>query len=64
MKYKDTGFRALYKNFVAFMLKDNLKQCIEGYPNADKANWNAFTEPFVLDAEICDIVEKMKSRLE
>lgn len=38
MKYKDTGFRALYKNFVAFMLKDNLKQCIEGYPNADKAN--------------------------
>ena len=46
------------------MLKDNLKQCIEGYPNADKANWNAFTEPFVLDAEIYDIVEKMKSRLE
>lgn len=38
MKYKDTGFRALYKNFVAFMLKDNLKQCIEGYPNSDKAN--------------------------
>ena len=25
---------------------------------------NAFTEPFVLDAEIYDIVEKMKSRLE
>lgn len=38
MKYKDTGFRALYKNFVAFMLKDNLKQCIERYPNAGKAN--------------------------
>ena len=25
---------------------------------------NAFTEPFVLDAKIYDIVEKMKSRLE
>lgn len=38
MNYKETGFRVLYKNFVAFMLKDNLKQCITGYPNADKAN--------------------------
>ena len=38
MKYKETGFRALYKNFVAFMLKDNLKQCIKDYPDADKAN--------------------------
>lgn len=28
MKYKETGFRALYKHFVAFMLTDNLKQCI------------------------------------
>ena len=25
---------------------------------------NAFTEPFVLDAEVWDIVEKMKSRIE
>lgn len=38
MYYKDTGFRALYKNFVAFMLKDSLKQCIKNYPNADKVN--------------------------
>lgn len=38
MYYKDTGFRILYKNFVAFMLKDNLKQCIKDYPGADKAN--------------------------
>lgn len=35
---KETGFRALYKHFVAFMLKDNLRQCIENYPDADKAN--------------------------
>ncbi|MBP3760824.1 MAG: SseB family protein [Ruminococcus sp.] len=38
MKYKEMGFRALYKHFVAFMLKDNLRQCIENYPDADKAN--------------------------
>ena len=38
MNYKETGFRALYKHFVAFMLKDNLRQCIENYPDADKAN--------------------------
>lgn len=38
MQYKDTGFRALYHNFAAFMLKDTLKQCLTGYPNADKAN--------------------------
>jgi hypothetical protein len=38
MKYKETDFRALYKHFVAFMLTDNLKQCIEGFPDADKAN--------------------------
>lgn len=38
MYYRDTGFRALYKNFIAFSLKDSLRQCIENYPNADKAN--------------------------
>ena len=38
MNYKETCFRALYKHFVAFMLKDNLRQCIENYPDADKAN--------------------------
>lgn len=38
MYYKDTGFRALYKHFIAFPLKDNIKQCIENYPNAEKAN--------------------------
>lgn len=38
MLYKDTGFRALYKRFVAFMLSDNIKECIENYPNVDEAN--------------------------
>lgn len=38
MYYKDTGFRALYKHFIAFPLKDNIRQCIENYPNAEKAN--------------------------
>ncbi|MDE6426820.1 MAG: SseB family protein [Ruminococcus sp.] len=38
MYYEDTGFRTLYKNFVAFKLKDSLKKCIENYTNADKAN--------------------------
>lgn len=38
MYYKDTGFRGLYKNFIAFSLKDNLRKCIENYPDADKAN--------------------------
>lgn len=38
MYYKDTGFRALYKNFIAFPLKDDLRKCIENYPDADKAN--------------------------
>ena len=28
----------LYKNFVAFKLKNSLKKCIENYPNADKVN--------------------------
>ena len=38
MYYKDTGFRALYKHFIAFPLKDNIRQCIDNYPNAEKAN--------------------------
>ena len=38
MYYKDTGFRALYKHFIAFPLKHNIKQCIENYPNVEKAN--------------------------
>lgn len=38
MYYKDAGFRALYKNFVAFSLNDKLKPCIENFPAADKAN--------------------------
>ena len=38
MNYKETGFRALYKSFAAFMLKDNFKQCINGFPDAEKAN--------------------------
>ncbi|MBP3270629.1 MAG: hypothetical protein J6M17_00190 [Ruminococcus sp.] len=38
MYFKDTGFRGLYKQFAAFMLKDNIKVCINDYPGADKAN--------------------------
>lgn len=38
MNYKETGFRALYKNFAAFMLKDNLMKCIEGFPGSGEAN--------------------------
>ena len=141
MKYQETGFRALYKNFAAFPLNDRFRKAMEGYPNVDAANCmlvygyidheagltlevlaagvereerfkffdpsedtrfittedmgeygqhfskvqkhflevislarnneknvagiviNAFTEPWVLDSEIFDLVENMKSRL-
>lgn len=38
MKYKETGFRALYKNFAVYMLTDSLKKAIKGFPDADKAD--------------------------
>lgn len=38
MNYKETGFRVLYKHFAAFMLTDRLREIIEGFPNAEKAN--------------------------
>ena len=38
MKYQETGFRALYKNFAAFPLNDKFRKAMEGYPNVDDAN--------------------------
>lgn len=38
MKYQETGFRALYKNFAAFPLNDRFRKAMEGYPNVDDAN--------------------------
>lgn len=38
MYYKNTGFRALYKHFIVFPLKDNIRKCIKNYPDAEKAN--------------------------
>lgn len=38
MKYQETGFRALYKNFVTFPLNDRFRKAMEGYPNVDDAN--------------------------
>lgn len=38
MKYRETGFRALYKRFAAFALRDDMKQCIGHLPGADRAN--------------------------
>ncbi len=38
MKYQETGFRALYKNFAAFPLNDKFRKAMEGYPNIDDAN--------------------------
>ena len=38
MIFKDTGFRALYKNFCAFPLTEKYKKCMKEYLNIDKAN--------------------------
>ena len=38
MKYSETGFRAVYKNFCAFPLTDAFKQSMQDYPGIDKAN--------------------------
>ena len=39
MRYSEVGFRAFYHNFIAVPLKDNLKDLIEDFPGADKANY-------------------------
>lgn len=39
MKYSEVGFRAFYHNFVAVPIKDNLKEVVEDFPGADKANY-------------------------
>lgn len=38
MIYKDTGFRAIYKNFCAFPLTDKYRECMKEYPNIEQAN--------------------------
>ncbi len=38
MKYREVGLRALYKQFVVYMLNDRLKEIISGYPNVQKGN--------------------------
>ena len=38
MTFKDTGFRAFYKTFVALMLTDDLRDSLHGFPGEDKAN--------------------------
>ena len=38
MKYKETGFRAFYRHFVAVPLKENLKAALKDFPEAEAAN--------------------------
>ena len=38
MKYKETGFRAFYHNFNAFMMTDALRNTVADFPDSDKAN--------------------------
>ena len=38
MKYKDTGFRAVYKQFCAFKLNNTFKNLAKDYPGIDDAN--------------------------
>ena len=38
MKYKDTGFRAVYKQFCAFDLNNTFKDLMEDYPGINEAN--------------------------
>lgn len=39
MKYKDVGFRAVYKRFCAFPITNTIKGSISGWPDADKADY-------------------------
>ena len=38
LNLKDTGFRAVYKNFVAYPLTDAFKAIIQNFPNSERAN--------------------------
>ena len=38
MKYKDTGFRAFYRHFIAVPMKENLKVALKDFPGAEDAN--------------------------
>ncbi len=38
MKYKDTGFRALYHNFVVVRINENIEQLMKDLPGHEKAN--------------------------
>ncbi len=38
MKYQETGFRALYHNFAAFKISENIRNAISDFPNASEAN--------------------------
>ena len=38
MKYTETGFRALYKRFCAFMITDAIQSCTNGFPGESDAN--------------------------
>lgn len=38
LNLKDTGFRAVYKNFVAYPINNSFKAIINNYPNSHKAN--------------------------
>lgn len=38
LNYKDTGFRAIYNNFVAYPLNKQLKSLVKDFPQASKAN--------------------------
>lgn len=38
MKYKDTGFRALYHNFVVVRVNENIEQLMKDLPGHEKAN--------------------------
>ena len=43
MKYKDTGFRAFYRHFIAVPMKENLKVVDSGEGR------KYFIDPYVLD---------------
>ncbi len=38
MKYKDTGFRAFYRHFIAVPIKENLNVALKDFPGAEDAN--------------------------
>ena len=38
MRFKETGFRAFYRNLTALMLTDKLRETIRGFPGAEEAD--------------------------